>query len=62
MADSDPQLDQMVAADMELAVREQIRETPTMVIVSHGHRQSIAGVPDLSLLRRYLNELLANSK
>jgi protein-disulfide isomerase len=62
MADSDVELDQIVAADMELAAKEQIRETPTLVIVSRGQRQTIAGVPDISLLKRYLNELLADGK
>ncbi|MBV8732597.1 MAG: thioredoxin domain-containing protein, partial [Acidobacteriia bacterium] len=57
MVGSDPQLDQSVTADLEVGRREEIRQTPTLVITFHGQRQTITGMPDLSLLRRYLDGL-----
>ena len=59
LVNSDPKLDLSVAADVEMARGDSIKQTPTIVIVSRGKRQILPGVPALSLLKSYLDSLLA---
>lgn len=46
------------AADMAQAREDQIRMTPSLVVVANGKRQVIAPVPAYPLLQKYLNSLL----
>jgi protein-disulfide isomerase len=55
---NDPSLDQSVAADLAMAAKDKINQTPSMVIVANGKRQLIVPVPSMPLLRSYLNDLL----
>ena len=55
----DPRLDDTVAADVAMAREDQITETPSLVIVSKGKREVIAGIPDFTLLKSYLDRVLA---
>ena len=54
----DPALDEALAADAEMAVRDQIRQTPSLVVIAHGKRRVPAPVGDYPLLKRYLDALL----
>jgi len=55
---NDRSLDETVASDMALAVRDRINQTPSMVVVANGKRQLIAPIPSPALLRSYLDSLL----
>ena len=54
-----PTLDDTVTADMAMAGTDSVMRTPTLVIVSKGKRQNISPVPPYTLLKSYLDELLA---
>lgn len=55
---NDGTLDDTVTADVAMAMKDGIRQTPTIVVVSKGKRQAIASVPDFDLLKTYLDQLL----
>ena len=56
---NDPALDDTVAADQAVARADRITQTPTLVIVSKGSRQILPGNLSFSLLKTYLDDLLA---
>ena len=51
--------DDSVAVDVTQARADQIRQTPSLVVVENGKRTVIAPVPTYPLLKRYLDSLLA---
>jgi protein-disulfide isomerase len=51
-------LDAAIDADIEMARADDVRETPTMVVVANGKRHTLAPVPPYYLLKGYLNEML----
>lgn len=59
MVEHDATLEDTVTSDMAMAVKDAIRQTPTTVVAYQGKRQAFTGVPDYSLLKRYLDSLLA---
>lgn len=54
----DASLDDSVAADQAMGTQDHINQTPTIVVVYKGKRQAIAGFPNYSLLKTYLDQLL----
>jgi protein-disulfide isomerase len=58
MAKIDKSLDAMVDADVALAVKDRINQTPSMVVVARGKRQLIVPIPSYPLLKSYLDDLL----
>jgi protein-disulfide isomerase len=48
----------LVNADIGKAREDQIRQTPSLVVVINGKRQVIAPIPTYSLLKMYLDSLL----
>ena len=50
---------QLLRRGRKLHFAGQIQQTPTIMVVSHGNRRAIAGVPDFNLLKAYLDQLLA---
>ena len=50
--------DAAIDADIHMARRDDVRETPTMVVVANGRRRALAPVPPYPLLKAYLNEQL----
>src|SRR5581483_3177989 len=57
----DSHLDDTVMADMSMAMRDQIRQTPTLVFVVDGKRQPLPGLPQLEMLETYLDQLVASA-
>jgi protein-disulfide isomerase len=57
---NDAQLDRTVAADMALGQADHLTGTPTVVIVANGKRQVLPAMPPFSLLKAYLDQLLAS--
>ena len=55
---SDASLDQTVAADIAQGARDGLNQTPSMVVVANGKRQLIPGVPAMTLLKSYIDDLL----
>lgn len=55
---NDPHLDDSVAADTKMGAADGINRTPTIVVVSGGKRQVLAGVPQFATLQAYLDSLL----
>lgn len=51
--------EQSIKADLARARQDQIRGTPSLVVVAHGKRQVISPIPNYSLLKSYLESLLA---
>jgi protein-disulfide isomerase len=56
---SDAHLDDSVTADMAIATRDGLNQTPTLVIVRNGKRQKIDGAVPFSILKSYLDQMLA---
>jgi protein-disulfide isomerase len=56
---NDAHLDDSVAADVAIGRQDQLKQTPTMVVVYKGKRQLLAPIPPYELLKSYLDELLA---
>jgi protein-disulfide isomerase len=56
---TDPHLDETVAKDMAIANQDGINQTPSIVMVRNGKRETIAPVPPYTVLRTYLNQVLA---
>lgn len=59
MVQSDPNLDKTVESDVEMGKQDQLRQTPTMIIITNGKRQTIPSAPSYNLLKAYIDELLA---
>jgi protein-disulfide isomerase len=59
MVAEDASLDDGVVADRSLAVGDQVRGTPTLVVVFKGKRESFFPAPKYELLKGYLDGLLA---
>jgi len=57
LVENDATLDDTVTADVAMATKDAIRQTPTLVVVAKGKRQAIAGIPDFNLLKTYLEQL-----
>jgi hypothetical protein len=51
-------IDAAIDADIEMAQRDDVRETPTLVVVANGRRRTLAPVPPYPLLKAYLDEQL----
>jgi protein-disulfide isomerase len=56
---SDTHLDDSVTKDVAMGNQDQLRETPTIVIVAKGKRDVISGGMPYSILKQYLNQKLA---
>jgi protein-disulfide isomerase len=56
---NEPRLDDTVDADMNMARGDQIRMTPSLVVVWKGKRQVIAPISSYELVKQYLDGLLA---
>jgi protein-disulfide isomerase len=54
----DASLDETIEADLDMGRRDQIRQTPTLVVVTGGKRQVIAPIGDYALLKSYLDALI----
>jgi protein-disulfide isomerase len=52
------EIDAAIDADIEMARRDDVRETPTLVVVANGRRRTLAPVPPYALLKTYLDEQL----
>lgn len=59
MVEHDATLEDSINTDVQLALADGLRQTPTLVIVYQGQRQQIPGVPDYTLLQNYLDRLLS---
>jgi protein-disulfide isomerase len=56
---SDSHLDDSVNADVAMGNQDQLNQTPTIIIVSHGKRNKIDGPVPFAILKSYLDQLLA---
>lgn len=56
---ADPHLDDTVGQDVRLADQDGVNQTPTMVLVRNGKREVIAPIPPYSVLKSYLDSVLA---
>jgi protein-disulfide isomerase len=56
---SDPHLDDTVTADLAMGARDNLNQTPTMIIVNRGKRQKIDGAVPFNILKSYLDQILA---
>ncbi|MDR3703587.1 MAG: thioredoxin domain-containing protein [Candidatus Sulfopaludibacter sp.] len=56
---NDPHLDDSLTADMGMAAGDRVDRTPFIVIVAGGRRQALGSPPQFSILRTYLDQLLA---
>jgi len=56
---SDTHLDDSVTSDMAIANRDGLNQTPTLVIVRNGKRTKIDGAVPFTILKSYLDQLLA---
>jgi len=54
-------LDSAIDADIAMARQDDVRQTPTIVVVANGKRQSLAPVPPYPLLKDYLDDLLKDN-
>ncbi len=59
MVAKDSKLDDTVNSDLALVAKEQIHQTPTIVFVYKGERHKVDGPPSLTILRSFLEEMLA---
>jgi protein-disulfide isomerase len=55
----DTHLDDTVTADLAMGARDNLNQTPTMVIVNKGKRQKIDGAVPFNILKSYLDQMLA---
>lgn len=58
MVSGDPTLDDSVAADLAMARQEQVRATPSIVVVKHGQREVLSPLPSYGPLKSHLDGLL----
>jgi protein-disulfide isomerase len=59
LVNGDARLEDIVIADIAMARQDQIRATPSIVVVKDGHREVLSPLPSYELLRSYLDGLLA---
>jgi protein-disulfide isomerase len=57
--DSDKHLDDTLTEDLDMALKDKVHSTPTLVIVSKSGRQALSQYPAFETLRPYLDSLLA---
>lgn len=57
--EKDAKLDDTVNSDLALVAKEQIHQTPTLVFVYKGERHVVKGPPSLTILKSYIDEMLA---
>jgi protein-disulfide isomerase len=57
-ARSDASLDASINADVAMGMKDGINQTPSVVFVSKGKRQVVPGVPQMTFLKSYVDELL----
>ena len=53
--------DAAIDADIAMARQDDVRQTPTVVVVANGKRQALAPVPPYPLLKDYLDDLLKDN-
>jgi protein-disulfide isomerase len=51
-------LDRTIAADLEMAGKDHINQTPSLVIESKGKRENLSPPPSFGVLKNYLDQLL----
>jgi len=56
---NDAHLDDSVVADQAMASRDGLNQTPTLVVVQNGKRQTISGMVQFNILKQYLDQILA---
>jgi len=56
---NDAHLDDSVVADQAMASRDGLNQTPTLVVVQNGKRQTISGMVQFNILKQYLDQKLA---
>lgn len=56
---TDPHLDDTVTKDVAVANQDGVNQTPTMVLVRNGKRENIAPIPPFTVLKSYLDSILA---
>ena len=56
---TDPAIAAEIDKDTDLGKNQAVNQTPTMIIVHKGQRTPIAGVISYSLLKMYLDKVLA---
>jgi predicted DsbA family dithiol-disulfide isomerase len=59
MVQNDSTLDDTVASDITMALRDSIHQTPTIIVAHEGQRETVTGVSDYNLLKSHLDRLLA---
>ena len=59
LVEKDKTLDDTVTSDLALVAKEQINQTPTIVFVYKGERHKVTGPPTLTILKSFLEEILA---
>lgn len=52
------EIDAAIDADVRMAIADNVRMTPTLVVTANGRRRTIAPVPPYALLKSYLDDLL----
>lgn len=57
--EADAHLDDTVSGDLTMALKDNIRQTPSLVIVSKSGRQTLQQTPSFEALKPYLDSLLA---
>jgi protein-disulfide isomerase len=57
---TDPHLDDTVAQDVAMGNKDGVNQTPTMIVVVNGRRDNIAPIPPYSVLKSYLDSILAH--
>lgn len=60
MVKTDQHLDETVAKDVALGNQDVVNQTPTMVLVRNGKRETIAPIPPFSVLKSYIDSVLAH--
>jgi protein-disulfide isomerase len=58
MVSRDATLEEGIAADVAMGKSDEIRQTPTLMVVAKGKRQAVAPIPEYALLKAYLDRLL----
>ncbi len=55
---NDSTLDHTIAADLEMAGKDHINQTPSLVVESKGKRENLSPPPSFGVLKNYLDQLL----
>ena len=58
MVANDPTLDDSISADLAMSRQDEIKMTPSLVVVKNNHREVLAPIPSYELLKEYLDGLL----